>query len=74
MLASLPDWRNETKLFFIGGLNLQTYQQAGDVEVYDVETDRWLTYMDLPISSSVGFPFSPDYGCLVVDFGVVVAA
>ena len=61
---------NETKLFYIGGLNTQTYQQAGDVEVYDVETDQWLAYMELPTSGGVGFPSSPDYGCLVVDRAV----
>ena len=70
MLASLPDRRNETKLFYIGGLNSQTYQQAGDVEVYDVETETWLPYMDLPTEAGVGFPSSPDYGCLVVDLAV----
>ena len=52
-------------MFYIGGINTQTYEQVNTVEVYNEEEESWEEYMDLPSDAGVDFPSSPDSGCPV---------
>ena len=52
----------QQELFSIGGLNPQTDEHSGEVEVYDEELQGWKSYRDLP-GEVLGLQ-RPDSGCV----------
>ena len=52
---------NDFQLFAVGGLDLQTYQHASEVEMYDLDTNKWKFHRNLP--ADVTGP-GPNNGCV----------
>ena len=56
------DEKNEKNLFLIGGINIQTNDHVKEVEIYDLTSNLWKFYKNLP--TELLNQYSPESGCI----------